>query len=92
MEPINFTVGNDDANCYTFDMRKLEIAKNIHKDHIRAMYFNKKSLFLEWTLIMHQLEKNLFLDLMIKLLGFSLLIKERAGRFIMGKECKSKIN
>ena len=38
VEPINFTVGNDDGNCYTFDMRKLEIAKNIHKDHIRAMY------------------------------------------------------
>jgi len=37
MEPINFTVGNDDANCYSFDMRKLEIAKNIHKDHIKAV-------------------------------------------------------
>lgn len=23
-EPINFTVGCDDANCYTFDMRKME--------------------------------------------------------------------
>ena len=39
-EPINFTVGSDDANCYSFDMRKLEIVKNIHKDHIKAMYFN----------------------------------------------------
>ena len=39
MEPINFTVGNDDANCYSFDMRKLEIVKNIHKDHIKSMYF-----------------------------------------------------
>ena len=26
-EPINFTVGNDDGNCYTFDMRKLDIVK-----------------------------------------------------------------
>ena len=22
-EPMNFVVGNDDSNCYTFDMRKL---------------------------------------------------------------------
>lgn len=36
-EPINFTVGNDDGNAYTFDMRKLESAKMIHKDHIKAM-------------------------------------------------------
>lgn len=38
MEPINFTVGNDDANCYSFDMRKMDIAKNIHKDHIKSVY------------------------------------------------------
>lgn len=37
MEPINFTVGNDDGNCYSFDMRKMESAKNIHKDHIKAV-------------------------------------------------------
>jgi len=37
MEPINFTVGNDDSNCYTFDMRKLDIIKMIHKDHIGAV-------------------------------------------------------
>eukprot|EP01017_Pseudomicrothorax_dubius_P032225 TRINITY_DN4196_c0_g2_i7.p1 TRINITY_DN4196_c0_g2~~TRINITY_DN4196_c0_g2_i7.p1 ORF type:complete len:290 (+),score=44.65 TRINITY_DN4196_c0_g2_i7:37-906(+) len=36
-EPLNFTVGNDDSNCYTFDMRKLETIKMIHKDHIQAM-------------------------------------------------------
>lgn len=36
-EPINFSVGNDDGNAYTFDMRKLESAKMIHKDHIKAM-------------------------------------------------------
>ena len=33
-EPINFTVGNDDSNCYSFDMRKLDKIKMIHKDHI----------------------------------------------------------
>lgn len=38
MEPINFTVGSDDANCYSFDMRKLEVVKNIHKDHIKSVY------------------------------------------------------
>jgi len=67
MEPINFTVGNDDANCYSFDMRKLEIVKNIHKDHIKSMFlikFFERKLFyfhfcLEWILIMHQLEESL---------------------------------
>ena len=37
MEPINFTVGNDDGNCYSFDMRKMDAIKMIHKDHISAM-------------------------------------------------------
>lgn len=36
-EPINFTVGNEDGNAYTFDMRKLEDIKMIHKDHIGAI-------------------------------------------------------
>jgi WD repeat and SOF domain-containing protein 1 len=36
-EPFNFTVGNEDSNCYTFDMRKLETIKLIHKDHILAV-------------------------------------------------------
>lgn len=36
-EPINFTIGNDDSNCYTFDMRKMEKAKTIHKDHISSI-------------------------------------------------------
>ena len=36
-EPINFTVGSDDSNCYTFDMRKVDRAKLIHKDHIQAV-------------------------------------------------------
>ena len=36
-EPFNFTVGNEDSNCYTFDMRKLEKIRMIHKDHILAV-------------------------------------------------------
>ena len=34
IEPINITLGNDDSNCYTFDIRKMEQAKMIYKDHI----------------------------------------------------------
>lgn len=36
-EPFNFTIGNEDSNCYTFDMRKLDKIKMIHKDHILAV-------------------------------------------------------
>mmetsp|Transcript_5720 Transcript_5720/g.5203 ORF Transcript_5720/g.5203 Transcript_5720/m.5203 type:complete len:228 (+) Transcript_5720:697-1380(+) len=36
-EPMNFVVGNENSNCYTFDMRKLDQAKLIHKDHIQAI-------------------------------------------------------
>eukprot|EP00830_Metopus_es_P012368 TRINITY_DN2713_c0_g1_i1.p1 TRINITY_DN2713_c0_g1~~TRINITY_DN2713_c0_g1_i1.p1 ORF type:complete len:462 (-),score=67.91 TRINITY_DN2713_c0_g1_i1:109-1494(-) len=36
-EPINFTIGNEDGNAYTFDMRKLDQAKMIHKDHISGI-------------------------------------------------------
>ena len=36
-EPINFVIGNEDSNCYTFDMRKLDEAKMIHKDHVNAI-------------------------------------------------------
>ena len=36
-EPINFTVGNEDGNAYSFDMRKLGSIKIIHKDHIGAI-------------------------------------------------------
>ena len=36
-EPINFVVGNEDSNWYTFDMRKLDEAKMIHKDHVNAV-------------------------------------------------------
>jgi DDB1- and CUL4-associated factor 13 len=37
MEAFNFTVGNEDHNCYTFDMRKLNIALNVHVDHVGAV-------------------------------------------------------
>ena len=34
MEPMNFTVGNEDHNCYSFDMRKLDQPTMIHKGHV----------------------------------------------------------
>lgn len=37
LEPINFVVGNDDGNCYSFDMRKMDKAKIIHKGHVGAI-------------------------------------------------------
>jgi len=36
-EPVNFTIGNEDGNAYTFDLRKLDQAKMIHKDHISGI-------------------------------------------------------
>jgi len=36
-EPLNFTVGNDDSNCYTFDMRKMNTIMKIHKGHIGSV-------------------------------------------------------
>ena len=36
-EPLNFTIGNEDGNAYTFDLRKLDQAKMIHKDHISGI-------------------------------------------------------
>ena len=37
MEPFNFTVANEDSNLYSFDMRKLERATMVHKDHVNAV-------------------------------------------------------
>lgn len=37
MEPMNFTAANEDTNLYTFDMRKLDKASVVHKDHISAV-------------------------------------------------------
>jgi WD repeat and SOF domain-containing protein 1 len=36
-EPINLSVGCEDGNVYTFDMRKFTEAKLIHKDHVNAV-------------------------------------------------------
>lgn len=37
MEPFNFILANEDFNIYTFDMRKLDKALLIHKDHVGAV-------------------------------------------------------
>ncbi|CAM8937932.1 unnamed protein product [Rhodiola kirilowii] len=37
MEPMNFTAANEDWNCYSYDARKLEEAKCVHKDHVSAV-------------------------------------------------------
>jgi WD repeat and SOF domain-containing protein 1 len=37
MEAFNFTLANEDHNLYTFDMRKLDIARNVHTDHVSAV-------------------------------------------------------
>ncbi|KAI3925878.1 hypothetical protein MKX01_014518, partial [Papaver californicum] len=37
MEPMNFTAANEDCNCYSYDARKLEESKNVHKDHVSAV-------------------------------------------------------
>jgi WD repeat and SOF domain-containing protein 1 len=36
-EPFNFTVANEDHNLYSFDMRKMDIATCVHKDHVSAV-------------------------------------------------------
>nr|CAG4648618.1 EOG090X04WU [Polyphemus pediculus] len=37
MEAFVFTIANEDYNLYTYDMRKLDFALNIHKDHVSAV-------------------------------------------------------
>ncbi|KAF7805968.1 DDB1- and CUL4-associated factor 13 [Senna tora] len=36
-EPINFTAANEDGNCYSYDSRKLDEAKCVHRDHVSAV-------------------------------------------------------
>uniref|UniRef100_A0A0D9WRR6 Sof1-like protein domain-containing protein n=1 Tax=Leersia perrieri TaxID=77586 RepID=A0A0D9WRR6_9ORYZ len=36
-EPMNFTAANEDTNCYSFDARKLDEAKVVHKGHVSAV-------------------------------------------------------
>ncbi len=38
MEAFHFTTASEDHNCYTFDMRRLETALNVHQDHVAAVY------------------------------------------------------
>ncbi|CAL4952629.1 unnamed protein product [Urochloa decumbens] len=38
-EPMNFTAANEDTNCYSFDARKLNEAKIVHKGHVSAVVF-----------------------------------------------------
>jgi WD repeat and SOF domain-containing protein 1 len=38
MEAFNFCVANEDHNCYMFDMRRMDKALNIYKDHVSAVY------------------------------------------------------
>ncbi|ONK66690.1 uncharacterized protein A4U43_C06F10960 [Asparagus officinalis] len=37
MEPMNFTAANEDCNCYSYDARKLDEAKCVHRDHVSAV-------------------------------------------------------
>jgi WD repeat and SOF domain-containing protein 1 len=37
MEAFNFAVANEDHNAYMFDMRKMDRALNIYKDHVAAV-------------------------------------------------------
>lgn len=37
MEAFHFVVANEDHNLYTFDMRKLDAAVTVHKDHVSAV-------------------------------------------------------
>jgi WD repeat and SOF domain-containing protein 1 len=37
MEAFNFTIANEDHNCYTFDKRKLDHILNVHEDHVAAV-------------------------------------------------------
>uniref|UniRef100_A0A0D9WRR7 Sof1-like protein domain-containing protein n=1 Tax=Leersia perrieri TaxID=77586 RepID=A0A0D9WRR7_9ORYZ len=39
-EPMNFTAANEDTNCYSFDARKLDEAKVVHKGHVRLFQYN----------------------------------------------------
>jgi len=34
---MNLVIGNENSNCYTFVMRKLDEPKMIHKDHLQAV-------------------------------------------------------
>jgi WD repeat and SOF domain-containing protein 1 len=37
MEAFNLSVASEDHNVYTFDMRRLDTALNVHQDHVRLL-------------------------------------------------------
>jgi WD repeat and SOF domain-containing protein 1 len=36
-EPMNFTAVNEDCNCYSYDMRRMNISSCVHQDHVSAV-------------------------------------------------------
>ena len=36
-EPFNFTLANEDCSAYTYDMRRLDSAMCVHRDHVSAV-------------------------------------------------------
>lgn len=36
-EPMNFTAANEDCNCYSYDMRRMNISTCVHQDHVSAV-------------------------------------------------------
>ena len=48
-EAFNFTVASEDNNLYSFDMRKLDIATNVHKDFVSVCL--QRILQLHWCLL-----------------------------------------
>lgn len=63
MEAFNFTVANEDHNLYTFDMRNLDIALQVHTDHVGAVYvsspFSKMLKHVGWMSNTRQQAENL---------------------------------
>jgi WD repeat and SOF domain-containing protein 1 len=37
MKPFEFTAANEDHNLYTFDMRHMDSAVQVHKGHVSAV-------------------------------------------------------
>jgi len=37
MEAFIFTAANEDSNLYTYDMRRMDQAVNVHMDHVMAV-------------------------------------------------------
>ena len=37
MRPFDFSVANEDHNLYTFDMRRMDQALQVHKGHVSAV-------------------------------------------------------